>query len=156
MAYLVGETFFRPETPVARERLSIPAPLHNALLHLLREAGEPAFIPVRELQYLAVAEREEVIFVDALGGYGIQDGEGGRLIRIAWRPEVRRTSLNAPVACDIIYYFEGMQTVQARLVALLPAALDQQLQRIGHTAPVSTGCRILPWRDAQNVGDSRS
>lgn len=142
MAYLVRETFFRPETAVARERVTLPAPLINTLLRLLREGGEPAFIPLRDLQYLAVAERTEVIFVDALGGYGIQDGEGGRLIRLAWRPERTRQSLSEPVACEIIYYFKDMRSVQARLISLLPAAIDQQLKRARHAAPAVAGCRM--------------
>jgi hypothetical protein len=82
----VRETFFLPPEH-HREASALPAVIYNALrLLLARAGGETLFIPIRSMQYLAIAGPEEVVFVDSTGGYAYQDGEGGRLIRLAWRP----------------------------------------------------------------------
>jgi hypothetical protein len=148
-SYFVRESFFRP--PVhASQRSSLPAPMHNALQLLLkRHEAESLFIPVRSMQYLAVVDREEVIFVDGQGGYAYQDGQGGRLIRIAWRPtaEAERDSLNGPVPCEIVYYFSDLKDIQRRLMSELPPLLQQALQRQREAASAQAGeRRVIPFR----------
>ncbi|WP_386028827.1 hypothetical protein [Thiorhodococcus fuscus] len=129
-SYFVRETFFRPDCEVAREQTRIPASLYGALVSLRRDAGDKGvFVPIRSLQYLAVIDREEVVFVDAVGGYAHRDGEGGRLIRIAWRPVVRRDSLSAPVSCEVIYYFSGLKDIQRRLLSDLASEVAKTLER---------------------------
>ena len=76
---ITTETFFRPEE-VAREQVNLPAPLFNrCVLILNRSTTKNVFVPVRTMQYQAVIDTDEIIFVDNQG-YAVQDGKGGRLI----------------------------------------------------------------------------
>ena len=60
------ETFFRPEE-VARSSLRLSAELFNRCRLLLsRCESEHLFVPIRSMQYQAVIDREEAIFVDNL------------------------------------------------------------------------------------------
>jgi hypothetical protein len=97
-SYNVGETLFRPSEH-RRQTSTLPVDLYNDLQRLLKDRrGTSVFVPLRAMQYQAVVERTEVIFVDAQGGYAHQTREGGRLIRIAWDliPTAGRTSLSDP------------------------------------------------------------
>lgn len=99
------------------------------------------------MQYQAVLDREEVVFVDAQGGYAHQDGVGGRLIRIAWRP-IRgpRDSLTDPVPCEILYYFAGLRETQWRLIGETRAALRLALERQRGSPPSAFERRVIPLR----------
>jgi hypothetical protein len=146
--YYIRETFFRPPEH-ARERSALPAPLYNNLQAVFRRAGRASlFIPIRAMQFQAVAEREEIVFVDSHGGYAHQNGEGGRLIRIAWRlpSAASRESLDTPVPCEIVYYFSGLQETQRRLMSELPPVLKQILQRHREKEIPSRGVRVVPLR----------
>lgn len=148
--YLVRETFFRPDTEFARETSAISAGLHNRLRLLLGRAARPGgslFVPIRSMQYLAVVEHEEIVFVDALGGYAHQDGEGGRLIRLAWRPSLGRESLSAPVPCEMIYYFSGSKEIQKRLMTDIGPALQRMLERQSAAGSAAWEGRVLPFRN---------
>lgn len=147
-AYFVRETFFRPPEH-DREQSALPSALYNDLqLLLMRNDGGSLFLPIRAMQYQAVADREEVIFVDSQGGYAHQDGEGGRLIRVAWRPIAagQRESLSSPVSCEIVYYFPGGKETQRRLMSELPPLLRGLLkqQRVVGTQPIEP--RVIPLR----------
>jgi len=146
--FRVRETFFRPDEPCAREASALPADVHNGLqLLLARESGSCVFLPIRSMQYQAVIDREEVVFVDAHGGYAHQDGVGGRLIRIAWRPGAgRRDSLTEPVPYEIIYYFDGLKETQRRLLGETRAALLQVLERQRGPAAAPIERRVIPFR----------
>ena len=129
--YYTRETFFRPQEHM-RERSALPAAVYNNLQLVLKRSGnESLFIPIRSMQFQAVVEYKEIIFVDSHGGYAHQDGEGGRLICIAWRPApaTARASLNSPVPCEIVYYFPGLKEIQWRLMSEFPPVLSQILQR---------------------------
>lgn len=129
MPYCIPETFFRPPE-YSREQSAIPATLYNTMRTLLRQRGAHyVFVPIRTMQYLAVVERTEVIFVDALGGYAYQDGEGGRLIQLAWRLQGVRDSLCTPVDCEIVYYFKDLKAVHRRLASEFSAALADTQRR---------------------------
>lgn len=151
-SYRTRETFFRPDEPFAREQSALPADIHNGLqLLLAREGGACVFLPIRSMQYQAVIDREEVVFVDAAGGYAHQDGEGGRLIRIAWRTAGgSRDSLTEPVPCEIIYYFPDLKEIQWRLVgetrAALRRVLDRQRGRPGGPSAPTIERRVIPFR----------
>ena len=145
--YLIRETFFRPDEALAHEQTRIPSALYNGLQLLLRRsAGRAVFIPIRSMQYQAVVDREEVVFVDSHGGYAYQDGEGGRLIRIAWRPAVGRESLSAPVECEIIYYFMGLRETQTRLLGEIQPVIKQMLERQRRQGGATPTPRVLPLR----------
>lgn len=146
--YSVRETFFRPEE-YARWPSALPAAMYNAFsLLLARSSGPSLFIPIRSMQYQAVVERAEIIFVDGLGGYAHQDGEGGRLIRIAWRPApaTARQSLDAPVPCEIVYYSPGLKETQGRLVSEVSTVLRQLLQRQREQALQTLERRVVTFR----------
>ncbi|EXJ13896.1 hypothetical protein [Imhoffiella purpurea] len=148
--YVIRETFFRPDAECAREETSIPASLYNAMLSLRREEGSAGpFVPIRSMQYMAFIDREETIFVDAAGGYAHRDGQGGRLIRIAWRPASKRDSLSAPVFCEVVYYFTGSKEIQRRLLSEFGPAVAGMLER--RRADVEGVCegRILPFAVAR-------
>ncbi|MBK1702853.1 hypothetical protein [Thiococcus pfennigii] len=141
----IGETFFRPDEH-DRAATELPAPLINGLRRLLARAERPyLFLPIRAIQYLAVVEPDEVFFVDGQGGYAHRDGIGGRLIRIAWRPQPAgaRRSLSAPVPSEILYYAPDLEPVQRRLVGEVGALVARHLAQ--GRPPPSDG-RILPFR----------
>jgi len=147
--YFVRETFFRPDEEFARQQSAIPASLYNALQLLLRRSGRDSlFIPIRAMQYQAVIERDEVVFVDSNGGYAHQDGEGGRLVRIAWRltPAPKRESLDAPVPCEIVFYFPDLKETQWRLMSELPPVLKRVLERQRAEDLESASHRVVPFR----------
>jgi len=146
--YFVRETFFRPPEH-AREQSALPSALYNDLqLLLLRSDGESLFVPIRAMQYQAVADREEVIFVDSHGGYAHQDGEGGRLIRIAWRPTPsgQRESISSPVSCEIVYYFPDLKETQWRLMSELPPLLSALLKQKREKGVRPIERRVVPLR----------
>ncbi|QIK38526.1 hypothetical protein GWK36_11620 [Caldichromatium japonicum] len=146
MPYFVPETFFRPPEQM-RESSAIPAPLYNAMRTLLRQTGNTyVFVPIRTMQYLAVVERTEVCFVDALGGYAYQNGEGGRLIQLAWHLRGTRDSLSAPVPCEIVYYFRDLKAVHRRLISDLGAALADRQRRCQDPTLAGQSVRILAFR----------
>lgn len=155
--YFVRETFFRPAEH-SREDSTLPAAVYNDLTLLLKRSGRDSlFVPVRSMQYLAVLEAKEIIFVDSQGGYAHQDGEGGRLIRIAWRPAppAQRLSLVGPVPCEIVYYFPRMKEIQRRLMSELPPVLRQILQREREKEVQAVEPRVLPLerRGGQTPGE---
>ncbi|AGA92251.1 hypothetical protein Thimo_3595 [Thioflavicoccus mobilis 8321] len=144
-SYEVGETFFRPDEH-ARAATELPAPLVNGLRRLLaRAARDHLFLPIRPMQYLAIVEPDEILFVDGQGGYGQRDGVGGRLIQIAWRPQPlgARHSLASPVPSEVIYYAPDLEAVQRRLVGELEPVLARCLAQ--DRAPPGAG-RVLPFR----------
>jgi hypothetical protein len=82
---ITTETFFRP-VELSRERLAIPAALFNRCRVLRkRSPTRHLFVPIRNMQYLTVVDSDEIIFVDSNGGYAVQDGQGGRIIKLAWQ-----------------------------------------------------------------------
>jgi hypothetical protein len=146
--YYVRETFFRPPEH-ARQQSALPAAVYNALHLLLRRHDrDHLFIPIRSMQYQAVAARDEVIFVDSQGGYAYQGGLGGRLIRLAWRPALPmdRDSITGPVPCEIVYYFPEPKETHWRLMSEFPRVLEQALKRQREQALKSVEPQILPFR----------
>ena len=143
-AYTVTEVFFRPPE-VERLPSTLAADLYNATQRLLaRSRTGCAFVPIRSMQYIGVIDRAEVVFVDSQA-YAHQGEQGGRLILISWqpRPGPARASLADPVACDIVYYEQGMTEVQRRLVGEFTKAL-KDIESRGVTLPAQ-GARILPF-----------
>jgi len=121
------ETFFRP-AEMEREGLSIPAPFFNRCRLLVsRCESEHVFVPIRSMQYQAVIDREEIIFVDNHGGYAFCEGEGGRLIVLAWKfsQDVGRDSLDEPVEIKLVSYSRDGREKHRRLMSEFPRALDR-------------------------------
>lgn len=130
MSTASSETFFRPDE-VARERLSIPAALYNRCrLVLSRCQYEHIFVPIRAMQVLAVIDEEEIIFVDNQA-YAVKDGEGGRLIVLAWkfRHDQRGDDLTGPAPIELVYYQDRSRDLHNRLIGEFAKALDLMEQR---------------------------
>lgn len=77
------------------------------------------------MQFLAVVERQEIIFIDHQGGYAVQDEEGGRLIVLAWQfPQVElRDSLSKPVQMELVHYRQGVKALHRRIMGEFSKAL---------------------------------
>ena len=144
---ITTETFFRPEE-VAREQVNLPAPLFNRCVLLLnRSTTKNVFVPVRSMQYQAVIDAEEIIFVDNQG-YAVQDGKGGRLIILAWQMPMHhsRDSLTEPVPIDVVYYVSDDHNTHRRLIGEFPKALDRYENRLNDSNNKGLTAVILPFQ----------
>lgn len=143
-----SETFFRPDQ-LACERLTIPARLYNLCrLTLGRCSNEHAFVPVRSMQIMAVIDRAEVIFVDSQA-YAVQDGEGGKLICLAWafRHGAGRDALTEPAPIELLYYREDSRQLHNRLVGELTQTLRVMAERLRDEDCAPRAGRIVPFRN---------
>lgn len=146
MAGSLSETFFRPDE-IVRERLNIPAPLYNQCrLMLARCQYDHVFVPIRTMQYQAVIDDAEVIFVDNLA-YAVRNGEGGKLIRIAWQfcHHGEREDLNEPATIDLVYYDKESPQIQHRLIGEFTKALAILEERSKERGCEPRSRKILPF-----------
>jgi len=144
---ITTETFFRPEE-VAREQVNLPAPLFNRCVLLLnRSTTKNVFVPVRTMQYQAVIDSDEIIFVDNQG-YAVQDGKGGRLIILAWQMPMHhsRDSLTEPVPIEVVYYVYEDHNIHRRLIGEFPKALDLFEERLKENENAAQKATILPFQ----------
>jgi len=127
------ETFYRPPE---RQRVArtMPGETYNlARLLLGRASNGCVFVPVRAMQYLAVIDAQEFIFVDR---------EGRRLIEVAWQrfsPQAR-SSLDDPVPYEVVYYSERAGDTMKRLQGAFLQALRELQQR----TPLPGNARVIP------------
>lgn len=130
------ETFYRPDE-IAREVHRLPARTYKLAYLLLKHCDDGClFVPIRSIQYMAVLDAEEIIFVDR---------EARSLIELSWqnfRPQERR-ALEEPVPYDaVIYHRKAWETMR-----LLPSeffkALQQQANRM-HSGKVSKA-EVVRW-----------
>lgn len=130
------ESFYR-DKPLGSELRNLPASQYNAMRLLLDFSGKPCvFVPIRTLQYLAVIDREEVIFVDS---------QVKTAIEFAWRwfqPQARNT-LTQPVQYTFEYYhpkaLDTMKRAQGEFfqhVQLLASRLRQQEKPVANARKV--------------------
>lgn len=100
------------------------------------------------MQYLAVIEREEIFFVDHQGGYAVRDGEGGRLITLAWQlpRALLRASLNGPVEIDLVLYRGDAREIHRRIMSEFPPVLERIDERQPSGSADLAHSRILPFR----------
>ena len=102
---------------VATEQRLLPAATYNQAHALIAGSSTGAvFVPLRAIQYLAILDHEEFVFLD---------GNSKCWIDIAWRhfrPQ-QRTSLDDPVAYEAVYYDANAAQLMARLQVELPRAL---------------------------------
>jgi len=106
---------------VTREHRQLSAATYNLAHTLLaRSQSGNLFIPIRSMQYLAILDKEELIFLDGVRKCWID---------IAWcnfRSQLRR-SLDQPVAYDAVYYTAEASQIMSRLQRELYLALQQML-----------------------------
>ena len=127
----MSESFYR-EDPIEVRAAVLPAELYNLARRLLARGGADClFVPIRSLQYLAVIDAEEIIFVDR---------EAKHLVELAWRafrPQARQ-GLSEPVAYEIHVYLDKGRGILTRLQGEFFKALRDMERR---TAP---GAREAP------------
>lgn len=111
------ETFERGE-PLAQVDRALPANTYNLTRILLADGDQDCvFVPIRPMQYMAVIDREEIIFVDS---------HYRRWVEVAWRSfrPGDRAGLEEPVAYRAVYYTPDGADLQLRLQADFHKALE--------------------------------
>lgn len=126
------------DSEIGRESRFLPAKTYNLAFNLLARCHSGyLFVPIRSMQFLAILERNEFVFID---------GERKCWVDIAWQnfqPQ-GRTDLSQPVAYEAVYYKENQENIMLRLQKEFPSALqllaDKQLPeapaRVIHFPPI--------------------
>ena len=94
---------------IRRETRSLPATVYNKLTLLFaRGKRQPLFVPIRSVQFLAIIDDEEIVFVDS--AYR-------RFIDIAWQQFLRhdREDLGAPINYQSVIYTRRGEEISQRL-----------------------------------------
>jgi hypothetical protein len=103
---------------ISREARHLPASTYNLAITLLsRCITRHLFVPIRSMQYMAVIDSEEFVFID---------GERKCWIDIAWqnfKPQIR-DALDQPVNYEAVYYSGNMSAIMKRLQTEFPVALQ--------------------------------
>jgi hypothetical protein len=126
------EESFERDRELARESRQLPATTYNLTRTLLaRSKNGCVFVPIRSMQYMAVIDAEEIVFVDS---------QHKRWIEIAWqnfRPQTR-DSLEDAVTFDAVYYTPAAKETMRRLQGDFLVALKSLAarDRTGEAAPV--------------------
>lgn len=116
------EKFYRGEL-VQKERHRLPGEVYNQTrIMLVRNSWEGVFVPIRSMQYQAVIDLEEIIFIDAIAGRNIQ---------CAWREfdANGRKTVNASVEFEWEYYVEPDVNFERRLLGEFSKALSAQMMK---------------------------
>jgi hypothetical protein len=115
------------EPEVERESRFLPAATYNLAQTLFsRSNSDCLFVPIRTMQYLAILDAEEFVFLDGVRKCWID---------IAWQnfcPQMRIT-LGDPVGFQAVYYRADSAQLMSRLQAELPRSLNK-LAAKGRTA----------------------
>ena len=126
---------FERGSEISREVCSLLPATYNRLTVLFgRGSREPLFVPIRSMQYLAIIDREEVVFVD---------GTSRRFIEISWQNFRRRDrdDLQQPVDYDRVFYQRATEQVSQRLqtefLKALMALEHKQAEADAHDASVT-------------------
>lgn len=112
----------RPEE-IQREIRKLPANLYNLARTLFLQAGQPAaFVAIRSIQYLAIIDSDEIVFID---------GAQKNRIDIAWQNfhPGQRHALDEPVAFEAIYYVPDGEQLMRRLQPAFLQALQLHAER---------------------------
>lgn len=108
---------------ISREPRQLAAGTYNLAITLLSRCTiRHLFVPIRSMQYMAIIDSEEFVFID---------GERKCWIDIAWqnfKPQMR-DALDQPVAYQAVYYRENMSAIMTRLQSEFPVALQVLVNR---------------------------
>lgn len=127
-------TLYREE-PILRETRHLPADVYNLAHLLLVRSGKPCvFVPIRSMQYLAVIDREEIVFVDR---------ELPSRVQIAWQAFHRqeRNALDERIGFDAAFYTPESLQIMARLMSEFPKAMQDMAGKERIEAPAA----VLPF-----------
>jgi hypothetical protein len=137
-------TFFLPKE-VERKHWSVPAETYNLYRSLLKRctAGH-VFVPIRNLQFMAILDTNEIVFVDSQS-YAYTKDEGGRLILVAWKfaSSQDRDALNQPMPCEVVFYEKENVDLQLRLIAEFKKSMELLDQRYRNQQIPAKGAKIL-------------
>ena len=128
---------FERSDEIRRETHTLPAATYNRLTVLFaRGAREPLFVPIRAMQYLAIVDREEVVFVD---------GAGPRVIEIAWQGFHRqeRAGLQDPVEYQQVFYEPAGIAISRRLPGEFLKALREMESKQSAKTPGNASVTLL-------------
>lgn len=144
MTTTVTETFFLPKE-VDRKTWSVPAEIYN-LYHSLQRRNEVGhvFVPIRSLQFMAILDKNEIVFVDSQS-YAVSETEGGRLILLAWKFPAShdRDSLSDAMPCEVVFYDKKNSDLQLRMIAEFKEAMELMDQRYRDEQIPAKGAKIL-------------
>lgn len=111
------------DSELLREPRLLAASTYNLAKTLLSQHRGPClFLPIRSMQYLAILDPIEIVFIDAVRK---------NLIDIAWQNfhAHDRTALDEPVAYEAVYYFEDSQSLMTRLQMEFFKALQMRAKK---------------------------
>lgn len=139
------ERFYR-EREITRLPAFLPAVTYNLAHTLLARAGNCLFVPIRSLQYMAVLDAEEFIFVDS---------QNKAWVELAWqrfRPQAR-ASLDERVPFEVVHYLpQAVETMKR-----LPGEFHQALLLLaGRQKPDVTATVIALQRGPRKHPDDAS
>lgn len=137
------ETFYR-DKPIETRELTLPASIYNlAFVSLQRSGRDCVFVPIRSMQFMAVIDSEEIIFVDI---------QAKHLVEVAWthfRPQVRE-ALDAPVPYRMEIYIEkGLETAR-RLQGEFYKALEEMEKRHLSRQQGEGDADVIPLQDRES------
>lgn len=144
MTDIVTETFFLPDE-IERHPWSVPCGIYSLYKSLLnRSTTGSVFVPIRSMQFLAVMDQDEIVFVDSQS-YAVSENQGGRLIPVAWQftETHEREALTDPVPCEVVFYALKHADIQLRLVEELRKAMELMDQRYRDEQMPAKGAKIL-------------
>jgi hypothetical protein len=127
-------TLYR-EDPILRETRHLPGPVYNlARLLLARSARPCVFVSIRSMQYLAVIDAEEIVFVDR---------EQPSQVQLALQNfhSGERNALDERVECEAAFYTAGSLQLMARLMTEFPKAM----QALAGKERVEAPAAVLPF-----------
>lgn len=108
---------------IKREKRTLPATTYNLAVQLFARCDtDQLFVPIRSMQYLAIIDTDEFVFVDS---------QRKCWIDIAWQhfDSQKRKALDQPVSYEAVYYREDQTAVMRRLQRELPLALYTMMVR---------------------------
>ncbi len=120
------------DAPWMSESRQLPAVTYNRMRILLGKSPGSVFVPIRSMQFLAIVDAEEIVFVDHIRK---------NWATIAWRDfrPGQRSALDAAVPYHAVYYRDDglilMRRLQGEFDAAL-AALAAKAPAAGHPARV--------------------
>jgi hypothetical protein len=132
---------FEREKELGRESRQLPAATYNLTRTLFaRSRNGCVFVPIRSMQYMAVIDADEIVFVDS---------QYKRWIEIAWQnfqPQTR-DSLEDPVLFEAVYYIPDARETMKRLqgdffVALKALASRDKIEAPAQVLPLAGRKRI--------------
>jgi hypothetical protein len=99
------------------------------------------------MQFLAVMDKNEIIFVDSQS-YAVSKDEGGRLILIAWQFPCShdRAALTDSMPCEVVFYERKNSDIQLRLITEFRQALESLDQRYRNELLPAKGAKIINLR----------